>query len=295
MNHKNKNTEGYFSEQIIPLSAGDEVRGLLKLHGITPQHRRGQNFLIDDGVYDDILSAAELTPADTVLEVGPGLGTLTAKVADVAKRVIAVEIDPKLAIILAKRFTDQKNVTVMPADILAGPVTKLGVTAPYKVVANIPYNITGAILKKFLSTDTKPTSMTLLVQREVAQRLTAKAGDMSLLAVSVQLYGKPKLMRTIPRHSFKPAPLVESALIAIKDIQEFPYADADISEKQFWQVVRVGFAAKRKQLKNNLASGLQLEHAAVATAFEAVGLTPKCRAEDVTVEQWHQLTKQLLI
>lgn len=280
------------NREIEPLSAGDEIRGLLKLYGITPKHTRGQNFLLDDSVYADILEAAELTNGDTVLEVGPGLGTLTARLADEVKEVIAVEVDAKLAGILSTRFKDVSNVRIMTADILANPVEKLGVGAPYKVVANIPYNITGAILKKFLSTDVKPTSMTLLVQREVAERLAAKAGSMSLLAVSVQLYGTPKIIRIVPRHAFKPAPQVESAVIVIRDIQEFPFVD--ILEKEFWQVVRIGFSAKRKQLKNNLASGLQLEHPVVVAAFEKIGLLPKCRAEDVTVEQWHQLVKILI-
>lgn len=267
------------------------VRDLLKFYGIRPSKSKGQNFLVDEEVYDSIVRAARLQAGDTVLEIGPGLGTLTERLTAQVKHVVAVELDHLLVRVLHDRLVLIKNVTIVEGDILAKPVSAFNVTAPYRVVANIPYNITGAILKKFLTHDVQPTSMTLLMQKEVGERVTAKPGAMSLLALSVQLYGEPSIARIVPRTSFLPAPQVDSVILNIARIHPFPWTD--VPEKFFWRVARIGFSAKRKQLHNNIAGGFQLSMSEAKKILESVGVQPIARAEALTLEQWHSLAREL--
>jgi 16S rRNA (adenine1518-N6/adenine1519-N6)-dimethyltransferase len=266
------------------------VRALLKRYHLRPDRRRGQNFLIDEAVYDDMLAAAELAPRATVLEVGAGLGTLTERLAARAGQVVAVEVDPRLARLLRARFATQANVAVVQADILRRPPATLGLATPYQV-ANIPYYLTSALLKLLLTGAAQPTSLTLLVQREVAERIVAAPGAMSLLALSVQLYGQPRLVRTVSPDAFLPPPEVASALLAVRGLRRFPFTD--VPEQRFWQVARVGFAAKRKQLVNNLAGGLRLPRAAAAAALETAGIAATARAEDLSLTAWRALVRAL--
>jgi 16S rRNA (adenine1518-N6/adenine1519-N6)-dimethyltransferase len=271
-------------------STASEVRQLLRRYHLKPDRRRGQNFLVADEVYDDIIGAAALTPTATVLEVGAGLGTLTARLAERAGRVVAVEVDTRLAPLLQQRFATRANVTVVAADILRRPPAHLGLEPPYQVVANIPYYLTSALLKLLLTGRPQPTSLTLLVQREVAARIVAAPGSMSLLALSVQLYGQPRLVRTISPDAFLPPPAVSSALLTVGDVRPFPF---DVPERRFWQVARIGFAAKRKQLVNNLTGGLQLPRATVAAALQVAGLAATVRAEDLSPVAWRALVRAL--
>jgi len=273
---------------------GGGTANILKLiHGyrLKPKHRLGQNFLIDDSVYEDIIGAAKLSLDDVVLEIGAGLGTLTERLSPLVKQVIAVELDHKLAVILRRRLAQRVNIKIIEKNILAVPLTDFGVRRPYKVVANIPYNITGAFFKKFLTQDTQPAAMTVLVQREVGQRIVAKPGRMSLLALSVQLYATPVLVRPVSASSFYPSPQVNSVILNVLDIHSFPFADVD--EKLFWRVARIGFAARRKQLHNNLSAGLRLTAVQAGAVLKEAGLAPKVRAEDLSVIDWSNLAKRL--
>lgn len=268
------------------------IEELMRQYGIRPSKQRGQNFLIDEFVYDTIIETANLDEKDTVLEIGPGLGTLTSYLENEAKHVVAVELDNKLANLLQDRFTDSQRVEIVNQDILDVAVKDLGIKQPYKVVANIPYNITSPIFKKFLVDDDQPTSMTLLVQQEIGERITAKPGQMSILAISVQLYSEPSYVVKVPAEAFKPAPKVDSCLVHLKKIRRFPYTDID--ERLFWQVVKVGFSSKRKKLSNNLISGLKLDSDHIAEALKALELKTTVRAQELSLENWHQLTKKLL-
>ncbi|PJE76290.1 ribosomal RNA small subunit methyltransferase A [Candidatus Uhrbacteria bacterium CG10_big_fil_rev_8_21_14_0_10_48_11] len=263
------------------------ITALLKEYQLSANARRSQNFLIDDQVYDDIVEVAQLTTSTTVLEVGAGLGTLTERLAVAAGQVVTIEIDDALVGVLRKRFDTASNVQVVHADVLAGPVTKFGIVLPYVVVANIPYHITASILRKFLVDDLSPATMTLLVQREVGERIVAKPGDLSMLGISVQLYAEPRIVRIVSRLSFLPAPAVDSVLLQIDNVHLFPFGD--VEEKFFWRVVKVGFAQKRKQLRNNLAAAFPLPQAEMVALFKKIGINEKARAQELSIEAWHQL------
>lgn len=272
---------------------GEEIAALVAEYRIKPSHSRGQHFLIEDDAYDDILEVANLSSRDHVLEVGPGLGTLTERLAEVAGKVTAVEVDQKLVKILQYRFRQTKKISICPGNILSSPVSAFGVQKPYHVVSNIPYYLTGNFFRKFLSDDVQPQTMTVLIQKEVAERMTATPGDMSLLALSVQLYSSPKIIRFVSAQSFFPPPEVESALVHCADIHTFLFTD--IPEKFFWRVARVGFASPRKQLKNNLLAGFtECTSSKLMEIFSAAKISERARAEDVTIDQWHTLAVYLL-
>ncbi|MFA5954774.1 MAG: 16S rRNA (adenine(1518)-N(6)/adenine(1519)-N(6))-dimethyltransferase RsmA [Patescibacteria group bacterium] len=264
-----------------------EVRQLCAQNAITADKRRGQHFLVDDTVYEDILGSAGVTARDAVLEVGPGLGTLTARLAERAGSVTAIEIDARLFRVLQERFSKTENIKLVHGDVLAHSVAAHGITQPYKIVANIPYNITAAILKKFLADDLRPKSMTLLVQREVGERVVATPGTLSLLGLSVQLYAKARIVRQVSRECFTPQPAVDSVLLQIDTVHSFPYKD--VTEKFFWRVVKIGFSKKRKQLHNNLTGGLLLKRETIDAAFVAAKISAKARAQELSVKSWHDL------
>lgn len=270
----------------------EEVHALLRAHKIRPNQLRGQHFLIRDEVYAAILEAAALSDNDDVLEVGPGLGTLTRRLADVAQRVVAVEIEPSFVRLLTKQFRDNTRVAILAGDILKLPVVRSGLTPPYRVVANIPYYLTGKLLRKFLAEDTQPVAMTLLIQREVAKRLVAKPGHMNLVAINAQLYSTPRIVREVPPSAFFPKPTVESAVVHLAEIH--PYAFPDVPEKFFWRTVKVGFSSPRKQLKNTLAAGFpSIDGDILSRAIEVAGARPVARAQELSVEQWHHLAAVL--
>jgi len=271
-----------------------QTRAICKLLDIKPARSKGQNFLINEKIYDEIIRVADLRPDDTVLEVGPGLGFLTAKLAQRVKQVIAVELDDKLADYLqvAVGSQDINNIEVINADILKFNWAEHWRSAAgasdgrYKIVANLPYNITSIFLRLFLSHAPRPELLVLMLQREVAERICAAPPDMSILAVSVQYYAEPAIVRTVKAGNFWPEPEVDSAVVKIKARPR----DYDLAaDKKFFQLVRVGFSAKRKMLKNNLAGGLEIEPAIVDKAFRQAGLSAKVRAEALSLEDWHKL------
>ncbi|HMR65634.1 MAG TPA: 16S rRNA (adenine(1518)-N(6)/adenine(1519)-N(6))-dimethyltransferase RsmA [Anaerolineae bacterium] len=273
---------------------------LLTKYGLRPRKGLGQNFLADPHHLSKIVEAAGLSPDDTVLEIGPGPGTLTRLLAAQAGHVIAVELDTELVKLLQNELVpDHPNLTIVPADILqVEPTALLQAALPgrptppaYKVVANLPYYITSAVLRHLLESDPRPVRLVVTVQKEVARRIVAQPGEMSLLAVSIQFYGQPKLVHTIPAGAFYPPPQVDSAVVRIETYAERPVKVSDLDF--FFQVVKAGFGQKRKQLKNTLASGLGRSPAEIILALERAGIEPSRRAQTLSLAEWGHLTAEL--
>lgn len=269
-----------------------EVKELLARYGARPSKGLGQHFLIDESVLAHILAAAEVSEADTVLEIGPGLGVLTRALAERAGRVVAVELDARMVAILRERLAAFDNLEIVQGDILQLTPAALVDPAPrYKVVANLPYYITSAVLRHLLEASRKPERIVVMVQWEVAQRILAQPGDMSLLAVSVQFYGQPELVTRVPAGAFWPPPQVDSAVLKVRVYERPPVAVNNAH--WFFQVVRAGFGQRRKQLKNALAAGLHRHRNAVTAALEAAGIDPRRRAETLSLEEWAAVAEAL--
>lgn len=277
-------------------SAGEDltnlntIRLLLQRHNLRLTKRFGQNLLVDRAVLDVIVEAAEITPTDNVLEVGAGLGVLTTALAEHAGQVVAVELDRTLIPVLSDVLRGYSNTTLLNQNLLQVQPETLFAGQPYKLVANLPYYITSPTLRHFLEAPSQPRLLVIMVQREVALRLVAKPGDLSMLGVSVQFYGKPTLVATVPPLAFFPSPKVDSAIVRVDVYPEplFAVADRDL----FFRLVHAGFSQKRKQIHNTLAAGLALSPAQVHRALEAAGISPQLRAEALSLEQWYQLYRQ---
>jgi len=270
-----------------------DPRQVLRRYGLRPRKGLGQNFLVDRRALERIVEAAELTPADTVLEVGPGVGQLTRLLAEAAGRVVAVELDPQMVAALRQELAGLPNVEIVEADILQVDPAALAGRVPYKVVANLPYYITSAALRHLLEAQPPPSLLVVTVQEEVAARITAQPPEMSLLAVSVQFYGRPRRVARIPAGAFYPPPKVDSAIVRI-DVYppgERPVQVDDV--EWFFRVVRAGFGQRRKQLRNSLAAGLHLTAAEVEAALQRAGIDPHRRAETLSLEEWARLSREL--
>lgn len=251
-----------------------------------PKKSLGQHWLKDRQVLADIAEAAEITPLDTVLEIGPGLGTLTSELLRRAEKVIAVELDEELAAKLPGQFPG-KTLQVVNEDILDFDLSIL--PKNYIVVANVPYYITSKIIQKLLTSDNKPKTTVLLIQKEVAVRLAAEPGNMSILSISAQIYGEVELDQLVPAHFFTPPPKVDSQVVVIKTRKTPLIAPND--EKRFFKVVKAGFSAKRKKLRSSLSAGLGLSKSEVETILTQVGISPDDRAEALAINQWIDLMK----
>ena len=262
---------------------------LCKMFEIRPSRSKGQNFLINEKIYDEIVEAAGINSEDTVLEVGPGLGFLTAKLAKAAKNVVAVELDDKLANFLQIGLdsNDVENVTIVNQDVLKFNPTDL--PSGYKVVANLPYNITSIFLRTFLNQKNRPQSLVLMLQKEVAERLIAKPGEMSMLALSVQFFGDVEIVREVKAGNFWPEPKIDSAVIRLIIDKDKRGEITHDEEKAFFRLAKFGFSAKRKMLKNNLASGLKISNAEAEKLLISVGLDEHIRAQDLSVSNWQKL------
>ena len=307
------------------------MRRLLKEFDIQPKKGLGQNFLTDQRALERIVEAAELTPEDIVLEIGPGLGTLTRLLAERAGRVVAVELDQRLVEVLRRTAivkADLPNIEIIHGDILEmNPADLLGrhmgsqslaadcvrpsvasrrqaagspdpagenyyaLSLQYKVVANLPYYITSAILRHLLTAEVRPKLMVVTVQLEVARRIIAQPGDMSLLAVSVQFYGQPRIVTRIKAGAFYPSPQVDSAVIRI-DLDHHPIVEVDDADS-FFEIVRAGFAQRRKQLRNALSAELALPASEVAQALSRAGVNPKRRAQTLSIEEWVRVWREM--
>jgi 16S rRNA (adenine1518-N6/adenine1519-N6)-dimethyltransferase len=284
---------GHHSERESLLT---QTRGLLRRFGLRARKGLGQHFLIDEEVLELITSAAELTPTDIVLEIGPGLGVLTRELAKRAGWVVAIELDNKLAAILEQSLASFNNITVVNEDVLGiAPGALLGKQLPpevkspssYKLVANLPYYITSPVLRHFLEATVKPQLMVVMVQKEVAEQIVAQPGQMSLLSVSVQLYGQPAIIGYVPARCFYPAPEVDSAVLSIA---VYPQPSVEITDREsFFALVRAGFSASRKQLANSLAQGLGVSKTEGLSLLERADILPQRRAETLTLEEWARL------
>lgn len=264
------------------------VVSLLKKYGISPKKSLGQNFLSSGFYLEKIVQAAAVTKHSRVLEIGPGLGGLTRYLAASAGWVTAVELDSKLVEILQIELQDVPNVKVIHGDILAVPLDQLELADGYVVVANIPYYITSAIIRRLLEAPLKPQRVLLTIQREVADRVCALPGEMSLLSLSVQVYGLPKRVLTIPAEAFYPVPGVDSAVLLI-ELYPQPLIPAENLDA-FFTLAKAGFSQKRKTLRNSLSGGLGWKPENVETLLTAAGIDAKRRAETLTLEEWGKLT-----
>lgn len=251
----------------------------------SPSKEMGQNFLIDESVLQKIVEAAELGPGDEILEVGPGLGTLTAELVAASGRVVAVEKDPRLAKYLRGLFGSEDNIKILEDDFLELSFGKLGLGSSFKIVANLPYSITSAAVRKIMESGSASIFAVLMLQKEVAERICARSGDMSLLALSVQYYGTPKLLFKVSKGSFWPVPKVDSAVIKI--VMDKKRSDEEA--ERFFRIARIGFSSPRKQLQNNLSSGLHTPKEKVIELLDSAKINPKSRPEDLGVEDWIHL------
>ncbi len=265
-----------------------QTKRTLRYFGLKARKRLGQHFLVDEKVLQLIISAAGLTSSDVILEIGPGLGILTGELAQKARRVIAVELDDKMAALLKETLASFDNVTIINDDILhLDPAILLPQPSKYKVVANLPYYITSPVLRHFLETPVRPEVMLVMVQKEVAEAIAAGPGKRSMLSISVQFYGQPEIVSYVPARSFYPAPEVDSALLRIDVLPQPAVAVTD--ESGFFELVKAGFTAPRKQIANSLAQGLVLPKTEVQILLEKADILPQRRAETLTLEEWAQL------
>lgn len=253
---------------------------------VAPNKSLGQHWLRDRSVLAHIADLAEVEGDDTVLEIGPGLGTLTSELLRRADAVVAVEFDAMLAKKLPAQFPG-KNLTVINHDILTFDLGKL--PAGYKVAANVPYYITSKIVQLLMTAENKPSVAVLLVQKEVAERLAAQPGDMSILAVSAQLYADVYLGDIVPAELFTPPPKVDSQVVVLRTREKPLFTD--MTEKEYFRVVKAGFSAKRKKLRSSLSGGLGISKDAAGTLLTNAGINPDMRAEDLTLEEWYRLAK----
>jgi len=280
------------------------IRDLIRIYNLDPKKSLGQNFLVDEQHLDRVVAAADLTADDTVLEIGPGLGALTRRLAAKAGRVIAVELDDRLITILRAQFATQSHVSIVhgdmlklnPVDLLAeavlvnraqGAPAKIVNPSTYKVVANLPYYITSAVIRHLLEASVPPSLAVLMVQKEVAERICAAPGDMSILAVSVQFYAQPQIVHQVPATAFYPRPKVDSAVLRMEVFPQ-PVVTA-VAPEIFFRVVRAGFSQKRKQLLNTISAGLHLSKDEATAALDRAGIDPKRRAETLSLAEWGQL------
>lgn len=268
----------------------EKITDLLRRYNLRPDKRFGQNFLADEAILAKVADAAGVDSTTRVLEIGPGLGGLTRVLAGRAAQVVAVELDERLLPALNEVVQPFANVRVVAGDILQFAPQALMGAAPYVVAANIPYNITSAILRHLLeSWSARPQRLALMVQREVAERICAQPGDLSLLGLSVQVYGNPQIAARIPAGAFYPPPKVDSAVVRV-DV----YAQPRIPLAQletFFKLARAGFAQKRKTLRNALRSGSGLQVEQVDALLDAAKIDGMRRAETLTLDEWRALTE----
>ena len=275
-------------------------RQLLRQSGIRPNKRLGQHFLTDETVLDDILSAAELSPGDAVVEVGPGLGVLTEALAKRGVKVVAVELDARLVALLRKRLTAFPNIRIVHADILKVAPAQLlreslvteELAGGYRVVANLPYYITSPVLSHFLEAKPRPSQMVVMVQKEVGETIAAAPGKMRLLSVKAQFYGKVGIVSHVPASSFCPPPKVDSLVLRLDLYEQPPLIQSGVSDIDgFFDMVMHGFSAPRKQLRNSMAHSLEMPPEKVASLLERAGIEARRRAETLSLEEWGKLWK----
>jgi 16S rRNA (adenine1518-N6/adenine1519-N6)-dimethyltransferase len=266
-----------------------DARAILRRHGLRPDRRLGQNFLVDPAALERVVQAAELDPGDSVLEIGAGVGTLTARLARDVQRVVAVELDARLIAPLREVVAGMSNVEIIQADAMQLDLARLMHGEPFRVVANVPYQITSHLVRRLMESPAAPDRVVLTLQAEVVDRVVAAAGEMSLLALSVQVYGAPRRMAVIPAAAFYPVPQVDSAVLRI-DRHPRPVIPAYLVPS-FFCLARAGFQQRRKQLRNALASGLGVPPEEALSLLERAGVRPDRRAQELTLEDWERLAR----
>lgn len=266
------------------------MRSLLKRHHLDPRKGLGQNFLVDHNALRRIVESAGLTGAEEVLEIGAGLGSLTRLLAAHAAQVKAVEIDHRLMPVLQEVVSGCGNVELIRGDILELDPARIMRAPGYVAVANIPYYITSAIVRHLLESPTRPARLVLTMQKEVAERICAEPGDLSLLALSVQVYGQPSITATLPAAAFYPMPGVDSATLRV-DLYSQPFFN-DEQRGSFFTLIRMGFAQKRKTLRNTLAAGLHISGEEAAHYLAAAGIDPQRRAQTLSLVEWKTLVNE---
>lgn len=265
----------------------DRIHNLMKKYNLTPSKSKGQNFLIDENIVTQIIKIANIETNTNVLEIGPGFGVLTSQLVQKSGKLLVVELDKNAIEYLKEEF---KDLQIIEDDILNIPVCEIAgkLDGVYKVVANIPYNITSRIIRNFTQSQCSPVELILMVQKEVGQRVVAKAGKMSKLSVSVQFYADASYELDVPRDKFIPIPAVDSGVIKIAKNDKYQKL-LKVSERDFFRVVTFGFAAKRKKLSNNLSAGLVIPQSKAVELMEKVGLESGVRAQNLTVQNWIDL------
>lgn len=270
----------------LDLASPGTIRGVARRFGVRFERRWGQNFLADRPALDRLVTALELAGADQVVEIGPGLGVLTLELGRRVSHVVAVEIDPACVRALGFTLSELHNVRVVAGDILKKAASEL-IGRPYRVVGNIPYNLTGALLMHLLEQAAIPTRIDLLVQREVAERLAAPPGGWSLATLAVRVYGRPELLMTVPREAFYPVPRVDSSLLRIVPGAAPALPGRDLPA--FFEMARAFFQARRKQLPYALTRGLGVSGVEAKARLRVIGIDPLRRAETLTLDEWRKL------
>lgn len=272
----------------MSLSIFQKTQALMKKYGIKPNKSLGQNFLVDEDVLAKIIETSAVEKEDVVLEIGPGLGVLTCKLAEKAKKVIAVEKDSKLCGALVDKVVPYPNVQVINEDILK--YLDKFTEEKYKVVANIPYYLTSQLIRRLLEKENQPEEIVLLIQKEVAERICAKPGKMSILSIAVQIYGESEIIAEVSKDRFWPAPEVDSAILKISNIRKDRF---DMEKEHFFEIVKAGFHTKRKTLLNSLSSELGEDKENIENKLKSAGIDPKQRAESLSIEDWVELAKTI--
>ncbi|HET8846153.1 MAG TPA: 16S rRNA (adenine(1518)-N(6)/adenine(1519)-N(6))-dimethyltransferase RsmA [Ktedonobacteraceae bacterium] len=263
------------------------VRDLLYAHHMRPNKSFGQNFLIDRAILQQIVEAAQLEFEDQVLEVGAGMGVLTRELASCVRRVVAVELEQNMLELLAGTISGYANVEILARNLLYLDPQEIFANEPYKLVANLPYYITAPTFRHFLESANAPRLLVVMVQYEVAQRIVAGPGDLSLLGVSIQFYGKPRIVTRVPARAFYPAPKVDSAILRVDVHEQIPLTP--LERDGFFRVVQAGFSERRKQLHNSLAHGLHRKDEEIRGWLATAGIEANRRAETLSIEEWLRL------
>jgi 16S rRNA (adenine1518-N6/adenine1519-N6)-dimethyltransferase len=271
----------------IDLTNIQVLRNLLYAHHMRPNKAFGQNFLVDRAVLRQIVEAAETEQTDQVLEVGAGTGVLTRELARLARRVVAVELEQDMLTLLAKTTRDFANVEIIERNLLYLDPQEVFAHERYKLVANLPYYITAPTFRHFLESANPPRLLVVMVQYEVAQRIVAAPGDLSLLGVSVQFYGQPRIITRVPARAFYPAPKVDSAILRVDIHGQAPLTPGE--RDGFFRVVQAGFSERRKQVHNSLAHGLHRKDEEIRKWLAAAGIEANRRAETLSIEEWLRL------
>jgi 16S rRNA (adenine1518-N6/adenine1519-N6)-dimethyltransferase len=268
------------------LTDPEHLKNLLRQFKLRPKEDLGQNFLISEQVLDEIVQIAQIKKSDTIIEVGPGLGVLTQELVKKSENVLAVEKDKRFITLLKKYFRSEKNLQILEQDALRFNFENI--KGDYKIVANIPYYLTSHLLQVLLALKHTPTRMVLMVQKEVAERLTATPGALSILGISVQIFADVSIEANVPKENFWPKPKVDSCIILIQPKNKFPEIR---DQKLFFRILKIAFAGKRKQIHNTLANGLKLTKNEIEKLLSDSKIDSSARPQELTIEEWIRLYK----